>query len=315
MSRAVAARPAPVQLDRTASTPRTGRLRRWFTDPWRPPRFLLLFTILYLLWSLLPVVVAMLFSFNSGRSRTTWQGFSMRWYWGDPDLSVAHDPTLRGALGQSLKLSALTMLIAVPLGAAFAVATDRWRGRGRGGANFLMMFSFLTPEIVTAVSLFLLFTSVVTMIGLGTRAQLLGLVTLQLAYPVIIVRARLLSIGKEYEEAAMDLGASPREAVRRVLLPLLWPAILASFAIVFATTIDDFVLVRALSSDQSTETIPILIYTHARGGTLPSLNALATIMVLSTLVTAGVGFLVYRWLTRAEGSKRDVAVKDFAAAV
>ena len=74
------------------------RLRQWWSSPWRPPRFLALITLAYLIWSLMPVLVAVLFSFNNGRSRTVWQGFSMRWYWGDPVRSVFHDDTLRTAL-------------------------------------------------------------------------------------------------------------------------------------------------------------------------------------------------------------------------
>src|SRR5207249_4314583 len=77
------------------------RIRDWLANPWSRPRFLVLFTILYFVWSLLPVALAVLFSFNSGRSRSTWQGFSFRWYWGDPNLSVFHDDTMRTALIQS----------------------------------------------------------------------------------------------------------------------------------------------------------------------------------------------------------------------
>ena len=84
----------------------------------------------YMVWSIAPVVIAILFSFNNGRSRSVWQGFSTRWYWGDPNLSVLHDPTMRGALEQSLKLAGLDMLIAVPLGAGLAIGLTRWRGFG-----------------------------------------------------------------------------------------------------------------------------------------------------------------------------------------
>ena len=225
MSQVVTA--APTERTRPAQ-PRPGRIGGWLRNPWGRPRFLPLFTLLYMVWSLAPVAIAVLFSFNSGRSRSAWQGFSIRWYWGDPSLSVWHDPALRSALAQSLKLASLTMLISVPLGVAFAIGLDRWRGRGSGTANFLMLFSFVTPELIMGVSLFLLFVKLFTLVRLGTTAQLLGLITFEIAYPVIIVRARLLSIGKEYEEAAMDLGASPTKALRMVLLPLLLPAIWCS---------------------------------------------------------------------------------------
>jgi spermidine/putrescine transport system permease protein len=208
--------------------------------------------------------------------------------------SVLHDPQLRGALLQSLKLSSLTVLIAVPFGVGFALALDRWRGRGSGTANFLMLFSFITPEIAIGVALFLFFAKLITSIGLGFPAQVLGVAMYEMAYPVIVVRARLLSIGKEYEEAAMDLGASPTRSLRRVLLPLLAPAIFASVAIVFATSIDNFVISQQLCSNASCQTIPILIYASARTGPLPSLNALASLALLASTLVIAVSFAVYR---------------------
>jgi len=290
------------------------RLLVWLRNPWGQPRVLPAFTILYLLWSLVPVALAVLFSFNSGRSRSAWQGFSFRWYWGDPDLSVLHDPRLRTALTQSLRLATLTMLISVPLGVAFAIGLDRWKGRVAATSNFLMLFSFVTPELIMGVSLFLVFVKLFTLVHLGTNAQLLGLITFEMAYPVIIVRARLLSIGREYEEAAMDLGASPTRALRMVLVPLLLPAIFASFAIVFADSIDDFIIVRYLSAGQSTETIPIRIYSTARASPTPALNALASIMLFSTIVAITIGVVVYRALTKGERAK-GAALREFAAQI
>jgi spermidine/putrescine transport system permease protein len=271
----------------------------WLSNPWARARFLWAVAIAYVAWTLLPVVVAVLFSFNGTRSLTSWQGFSTQWYSGN-ESSVWHDPTLRSALVQSLKLAGLTVLIAVPLGVGFALALDRWRGRASGTANFLMLFSFITPEVAIGVALFLFFVQLASGIGTGFTAQVLGLSMYMLAYPVIIVRARLLSIGKEYEDAAMDLGASPTQALRRVLLPLLFPAIFASVAIVFAASIDNFVISQQLSRDASTQTIPILIYSSARRGPLPSLNALASLTLMASTALIVVAAVVYRRFTRAE---------------
>jgi spermidine/putrescine transport system permease protein len=180
-----------------------------------------------------------------------------------------------------------------------------------------MLFSFVTPEIIMGVSLFLVFTKLFTLVHLGTGAQLLGLITFEIAYPVIIVGARMLSIGREYEEAAMDLGASPTKAVRLVLFPLLLPAILASFMIVFADSIDDFIIVRYLSLGASTETIPIRIYSTARGAPTPALNALASLMLFSTLIAVGIAFVIYRVLTRGERGtgQHGGAFQDFAGQI
>lgn len=281
-------------------------MARW-RDPWRPAYGLAVVTVLYLVWSLAPVLLAVLFSFNSGRSRSSWQGFSLRWYVSDPNQSVWHDPSLRTALTHTLVLGLLTTVVAVPLGVAFALGLDRWRGRVPAAANFTMLLSFVFPEIVLGVGLLFMITQLATPFTAGTTAQVVGLVTYQMSYPVVIVRARLLTIGAQYEEAARDLGASAVEAVRRVLLPMLTPAVFASAVLVFADVIDDFVLVRYLSSDASTETTSIKIYNTARAAPTPALNALATIMLVASLLAIAAGFLAARRFSRGEaGAATDI---------
>ena len=278
------------------------RLRQWWSSPWRPPRFLAIITVLYLLWSLLPVIVAVIFSFNNGRSRTVWQGFSMRWYYGDPVRSVWHDSSLHTALTHTLWLGLLATVVTVPLGVAFALGIDRWHGRLPSGASFTMLLSFVLPETLMAVALLFVINTLSTPLSPGTTAQVVGLVTFQLSYPVVIVRSRLLTIGKQYEEAAVDLGASPIGAVRRVLVPMLVPAIFASTVLVFADVIDDFVIVRYLSGDSTTEPVSVKIYNTARAAPTPALNALATLLLAFSLVAILLGFVVYRRLTRGEDS-------------
>jgi spermidine/putrescine transport system permease protein len=292
------ARPEPAAG--AASRSATG----WIRNPWGKPRFLRAVTWGYLAWSILPVLIAVAFSFNSGRSRSTWQGFSMRWWYQDPFDSLWHDAALRSAMFQTFRLSLLTVLLAVPLGTMFAIGVDRWRGRPAATANGFMLFSFVLPEIILGVSLFLLFTNLFDeLVRLGTTAQVLGLVTFQLSYPVIIVRARLLSIGPEYEEAAMDLGATPNQALRRVLLPLLGPAILASVALVFADSVDNFVTVRYLSGQAPTEPLSVKIYTAARASPTPAVNAAATVMLVATLTVIAVAFVLYRRISGSRGEE------------
>ncbi len=287
----------------------------WWKDPWRRPRVLIGATIAYLVWSLLPVLIAVMFSFNDGRSRTTWQGFSFRWYWGDQTRSVWHDAALHTALIQTLKLGVITTLITVPLGVMFAIGIDRWRGRLPAGANVLMLVSFVIPEVLLAVALLFVVTSLALPIGLGTSAQIVGLVTFQIAYPAVLVRARLATIGRQYEEAAMDLGASPFGALRRIILPMLMPAIFASTVLVFADVIDDFVLVRYLSGDASTETVSVKIYNTARAAPSPALNALATLLLLAALAAVVIGFLVFRRMTRSDTTTTDRGIGAFAGEV
>ncbi|MDH5223283.1 MAG: ABC transporter permease [Actinomycetota bacterium] len=280
------------------STPRRPRL---FRNPWRKPWGLLLVTLGYLLWSLIPVVIAVVFSFNAGRSRSTWQGFSLRWWTGEPFDALFTDPSLRAAMFQTFRLSIITVLIAVPLGTAFAIGIDRWHGRPARGANFMMLLSFVVPEMILGVSLFLMFTQLIdNLIPLGTTSQILGLATFQMSYSVVIVRARMLSIGPEYEEAALDLGARPGQSLRRVLLPLLSPAILASVAVVFADSVDNFVIVRYLSGTADSEPLSVKIYSAARSSPTPAVNAAATVMLVATITVVLVGYLLYRRFSKGQ---------------
>jgi spermidine/putrescine transport system permease protein len=258
-------------------------------------------TITYLLWSLVPVAIAVLFSFNAGRSRSVWQGFSTRWYTWDPTGSVLHDEALRSALVHTLLLGVLATIVVIPLGVCFALALDRWRGRVPQGASFAVLLSFVVPEIALAIGLLFMITWLATPFELGTVAQVVGLVTFQLSYPVVIVRARLLTIGPQYEEAARDLGASTLGAVRRVLLPMLYPAIFVSAILVFADVLDNFVLVRYLSANASTETTSMKIYNTARAAPTPALNAVATLILLASFTVVLVGWLAWRRWGKSSG--------------
>jgi spermidine/putrescine transport system permease protein len=280
-------------------------------NQWNKPRGLVLISALYVLWSIIPVAIAVQFSFNDGRSRSSWQGFSTKWYVGDPAdaASVLYDPSLRSALTQSVTLAVLTMLVATPIGVALAIGLARWRGRGAKPSNFLMLFPLVTPEIVMGVALFLVFDNLYDFVPFGTWAQFLGHVTFSISFVVVIVRGRLFAIGRDYEEAAMDLGASPSEAMRRVLLPLLAPALLASFAIVFALSIDDFVISQFLVGPASSVTIPVRLYSGARLAPPPSLNALATVLMVVTIGAIAAAGLIYKYLGRRFGNGADSALE------
>ena len=289
-----------------------GRLRP-HRNPWRHPWFLEGFTWLYLIWSLAPVALAVLFSFNNGRSQSVWQGFSLRWYYQDPVNSVLHDPALHAAVVQTFRLSVYVTLITVPLGVAFALGINRWRGRTASTFNFVMILSFVIPELIFGVAMFFVFTRLFTTVGLGTLAEVLALVTWNVSWPALIVQARLVTIGKQYEEAAADLGAAPLQVIYRVMLPMLTPAIFASAVLVFSGVIDDFVLVDLLSSTASNTPMSVYIYSQQHGGNGgPALNALGTIMLVMSFFVAIIGYLGYRWLTRGERGSRIDALTTIA---
>ena len=302
---------APELAERTERPSRVARFGGWLRNPWGKPRLLSIVTWAFVIWSLAPVVIAVIFSFNDGRSRSSWQGFSLRWWLSDPDLSIVNDPSMRSALFQSLKLAAINMVVATPIGVALAIGLARWRGRAAKPANFLMLLPLVTPEIIMGVALFLVFDTLYGFVGLGTTAQILGHVTFTISFVVIVVRGRLLGIGREYEEAAMDLGASPVQALRLVLLPLLRPAIFVSAMVAVAISLDDFVITQFLVGEASTETIPVRIYSAARAGPTPATNAIASVLLFSTLIVATVAGLILRGARRRE-QREGSAVEDLA---
>ena len=299
------------------SVPPVPSKQRWLPpwhNPWRRAWFLEGFTWLYLIWSIVPIAIAVLFSFNNGKSQSAWQGFSFRWYWGDPVNSVFHNPALREAVFQTIRLSVFTTIIAVPLGVAFAIGINRWRTKTSTTFNFVMVFSYVIPELIFGVAMFFLFTQLFKAVHLGTLAEVLGLVTWNFSWPAIIVLARLVSIGGSYEEAAADLGASKLQSIRRVLIPMLMPAIFASAVLVFASVVDDFVVVDLLSSTANTQPMSVVIYSTSHGGNGgPALNALATIMLVLSFAVATIGLIAYRWMTRGErGSSGQEAMTSIA---
>ncbi len=290
VARRAGAEPAPVRK----------RVPPW-RNPWRRPYVLGTITWLYILWSLVPVLIAVQFSFNGGRSRSTWQGFSTQWYC-CAEGSVGEDPSLLLALENSLILGAVTVVVATPLGVMLALGLTRWRSRTSKVSNGIALVPLVTPELVLGSALYLVMVNLYQFVPLGRPAMLLGHVTFSISYVLEIVRARLLSIGGDYEEAARDLGASPLQAIRTILVPLLMPSIFASAMIVFATSLDDFVVSQFLFGDAANITVPIKLYSAVRASPTPALNALATLLLVGSilaLILAAVGLRVRRRGTRS----------------
>jgi spermidine/putrescine transport system permease protein len=293
--------PAPPSED--GATVRKKRVAPW-RNPWRRPYILGGITWLYIVWSLLPLVIAVQFSFNDGRSRSTWQGFSSQWYC-CADGSVVEDPSLLLSLKNSLVLGVATVIIATPLGVMLAMGLTRWRSRMSRVANGISLVPLATPELVVGSALYLVMVNLYSFIPLGRPAMLLGHITFSLSYVLVIVRSRLLSIGAEYEVAARDLGATSLQAIRTVLIPLLMPSVFASAMIVFATSLDDFVVSSFLFGDASNITVPIKLYSAVRASPTPALNALATILLIGTLLAVVLAVLFLRARRRGGGSALD----------
>jgi ABC-type spermidine/putrescine transport system permease subunit I len=284
-SRDASRRGAGASVDRAPGEASGGRVLRWWT--WA-----------YILWMLLPVALAVAFSFNAGRSRSVWQGPSLQWY--VSATSVFRDEALRSALFQTLRLAVLTTIITVPLGLGLAMGITRWTKWVRSSTSLLVLMPLAIPEIVLAVGLFFAVSELYDFMPFGTPAQLLGHVVFMLPVVVLIIEARLLLVGPSYEETATDLGASPIRATGRVLIPMLMPALLGGALFTMVGSMDDFVISQFLSGGASSTTVPMRLYVAARSLSTPATNALASLLLLVNVAVITVALLGLRWFRRRD---------------
>ncbi len=249
-------------------------------------RWLRAYTAAFYLFMFLPLGVVVLFSFNSLRSLQNFGGFSLQWY-----EAFLESESLRGSLVASLQIAVATMLVATVLGTLLAFGLVRARTRFSTSANILMLIPLVTPEIVAGVSAFLLFTQI------GLRLSLLTIViahiTFSISYVTVVVRARLASLNPEVEQAAMDLGATRMQTFRLVVLPALWPAVLAAGLLVFALSFDDFVL-SYFTTGESPQPLPVRIWSAIRFGVTPTINAIGTLMLVISLAAVALALFLQR---------------------
>ncbi|MFL6030680.1 MAG: ABC transporter permease [Gaiellaceae bacterium] len=282
---------APVRPD-AAPAPRRVRRSSDQAREFDRPRFLVGFTGLFYLFLFLPIAIVVLFSFNAERSLQVFGGFSLRWY--DAFLS---SESYRSSLTASIEIALVTMVVATVLGTTLAFGLVRSRGRTKGAFNVLMLVPLVTPEIVAGVSALLLFTQMGLRLSLETI--MLAHITFSISYVTVVVRARLAALDPEIEAAAMDLGATRMEVMRLVILPALWPAILASGLLVFALSFDDFVL-SFFTTGESPQPLPVRIYSAIRFGVTPTINAIGTLMLAISVLTIGLALALPRLFGRRE---------------
>ena len=293
-------------VERTTTVPRAGApavvegKRPPRPKPFDRPRFLTVFTVLVYLYLFMPIFVVFLFSFNSKRSTQIFGSFSMRWY----DVLI-HDSSMLASLQGSIEVAFVTMIVGTALGTLLAFGLVRSRSRVNRPTDVLMLLNLVSPEIVTAIALLLVFSEVGSFllqfglkVGLSLTTVALGHITWSIPYVTIIVRGRLAALNKEVEEAAQDLGATNVQAVRLVTLPLLWPAIIASALLVFVMSFDDFVTSYFVAG-VDLEPLPIRIYTMIHFGVTPEINAIGTIMMLVTITIVLIALFIYSRQQRA----------------
>ena len=266
------------------------------------PRFLRLYTWAFFVVLFLPIVLVVLFSFNSERSLQRFAGFSLDWY-----QRFLDNESLTSSLRASIEIATVTMVVGTILGTLLAFGLVRARTRWTGGANVLMLVPLVTPEIVAGVSALLLFTQ------LGMRLSLLTImlahITFSISYVTVVVRARLAALHPEVEQAAMDLGASRLQTVWLVVLPALWPAILASGLLTFALSFDDFVL-SFFTTGESPQPLPVRIWSAIRFGVTPTINAIGTLMLAISVFAIGLAIGLPRLLGRRESGLGVLLARD-----
>ena len=225
-----------------------------------------------------PIVSLVIFSFNENRLVTVWSGFSFKWYG-----ELFRDPQMLSAAWLSLQIAALAATIALVLGTLAAIALVRFR-RFRGRTLFSGMVSapLVMPEVITGLSLLLLFVAMESLLGWPQGRGMLTIViahsTFCTAYVCVVVQSRLSDFDRSLEEAAMDLGASPLRTFFDITLPIIAPALVSGWLLGFTLSLDDLVIASFVSGPGSS-TLPMVIFSKVRLGVSPDVNALATIII------------------------------------
>ncbi|HMO04139.1 MAG TPA: ABC transporter permease [Kiritimatiellia bacterium] len=255
-----------------------------------------------------PIVVVIIFSFNDARYGGPWQGFTLDWY-----RHLLDNENKILAAKNTLELAAISTAISTVLGTLLGYGLRRYRFPGKKVFAFLMYIPVVIPDIVMAVSLALFFQLLRRNVGpfiasifdfdpfqMGMSTMVISHVTFQIPFVAIVVRSRLSGLDPAIEEAAHDLGAGTWQTLRHVTLPLIFPGILAGAILAFTLSLDDFV-VSFFTTGPGATTLPILIYTSVKRGITPDINALATIIVLASIVGTVAATLLQR--NPKEGAK------------
>jgi len=232
----------------------------------------------------LPIVLLVVFSFNESRLSTTWSGFSLKWY-----EALMNDDSMLKAAWVSLKIAFTSATAAVVLGTLAALVMTRFnffRGKTLFGA--LITAPLVMPEVVTGLSLLLMFVTIFAPFGVSPKGMLsiwIAHVTFTMAFVTVIISSRLAELDKSLEEAAMDLGANRLKIFFVITLPIIFPALISGWLLAFTLSLDDVVISSFVAGPDAT-TLPMKIFSTVRMGLNPKINALASIIVAIVSFTA-----------------------------
>lgn len=264
--------------------------RSWF----RTLALVLGFAFLYV-----PIVSLIVFSFNKSRLVTVWGGFSTKWYG-----ELLGNQQILDAAWLSLKVAALSATLAVVLGTLAGLVLARFGPfRGRTLLSGMTTAPLVMPEVITGLSLLLLFVTLEQLIGWprgrGMTTIVIAHVTFAMAFVTVIVQSRMAQLDDSLEEAAQDLGARPAKVFFLITLPIIAPALVSGWLLAFTLSLDDVVIASFVAGPSST-TLPIEVFSSVRRGLSPKINALATLMILVVSVAAFLGW----WFMYREEKRR-----------
>jgi len=242
-------------------------------------------TILGFAFLYVPIVSLVVSSFNENRLVTVWSGFSFKWYG-----ELFSDPQMLAAAWLSLRIAAVSASIALVLATLVSVALVRFRRfRGRTALAAMVSAPLVMPDVITGLSLLLLFVSMEALIGWpagrGMVTIIIAHTTFCIAFVAVVVQSRLRDFDRSLEEAAEDLGATPARVFFDITLPIISPALISGWLLAFTLSLDDLVIASFVSGPGSS-TLPMVIFSKIRLGVSPDVNALATIMI--AIVSLGV---------------------------
>ncbi len=246
----------------------------------------------------IPIFLLIFYSFNYSKVVPVWGGFSVRWY-----VELFQSEEIWRSVALSLQIAVMNATFATMLGALAGIAMARIK-RFRGRTLFSGMISapLVMPEVITGLSLLLLFITMAELIGWPTRGITtitIAHITFSLAYVAVIVQSRLVGVDESLEEAAQDLGAKPYRVLFDVTIPLLAPALVAGWLLAFTLSLDDLVIASFVSGPGA-NTLPMLIYSRVKLGLKPDVNALATIII----VIVSIGVCIAGWILSRQERQR-----------
>ncbi|WP_129723751.1 ABC transporter permease [Xylanivirga thermophila] len=240
-----------------------------------------LYTFLIFLFLYAPIAVLIAFSFNNSRSRGVWGGFTLKWY-----KELFNDTQIMSALYYTILVAVLSSIIATIIGTAAAVGINNMKRHKKNLVLNITYLPVLNPDIITGISLMILFIFINSKFGfgnLGFWSLLLAHITFNIPYVILSVMPKLKQLNKYVYEAALDLGATPWYAFRKIILPEIMPGVVTGALLAFTLSIDDFVI-SFFTTGSGVSNLSIVVYSMARRGINPKINALSTIMFVSVLL-------------------------------